>query len=243
MIPHVIHYCWFGGRPLPESARQCLRSWQRWLPGCEIRRWDESNYDINAVTYTRQAAEREKWAFVSDYTRFDILYRHGGIYFDTDVEVIAPFDGILSSGPFMGWEKSPAGVGVNPGLGMGAEAGMSLYAEVLAHYAVTPFVDNKGAQIPGTVVRHVTDILLGHGLELTDTVQKVDGVTIYPSRFFNPFDDATGRLTITPDTRSIHRFDKSWCDGYGPVRMRVSRMLHRYFGTEIFARIRRLTGI
>ncbi len=97
MIPHVIHYCWFGGRPLPESARQCLRSWQRWLPGCEIRRWDESNYDINAVTYTRQAAEREKWAFVSDYARFDILYRHGGIYFDTDVEVIAPFDGILSA--------------------------------------------------------------------------------------------------------------------------------------------------
>lgn len=242
MIPRTIHYCWFGGKPLPESARKCLRSWQRWLPDCEIQRWDESNYDVNAIPYTRQAAERGKWAFVSDYARFDILHRHGGIYFDTDVEVIAPFDDILAAGPFMGWEKSHVGVGVAPGLGLGAEVGMPLYAEMLEHYSSTPFVDADGKQIPGTIVRHTTEVLKRHGLVLSNTLQTVAGVTIYPSEFFNPLDDATGVLTITPNTRSIHRFDKTWCDNYGPTRIRVMRALHRWLGPDFFAPLRKIIG-
>lgn len=243
MIPPHIHYCWFGGRPLPRSARRCIESWRRHLPGFTITRWDESNYPIPSTPYTRQAAAMGKWAFVSDYARFDILHREGGIYFDTDVEVIAPLDDIIASGPFMGWEGSPAGYGVNPGLGMGAPAAHPFYAEVLRHYAAIPFADPSGRQLPGTVVRHVTDLLMAHGLRADGTMQRVEGITIYPAPYFNPLDDATGRLTLTPDTRSIHRYDKTWCDGHGPLRTGVARWLHRNFGTEIFMKMRKLTGL
>ena len=99
MIPKVIHYCWFGGKPLPELAEKCLASWRKYLPGYEIRRWDESNFDINILPYTREAYGAKKYAFVSDYARFWILYNQGGIYFDTDVEVIAPLDSIIAAGP------------------------------------------------------------------------------------------------------------------------------------------------
>ncbi len=235
-----IHYCWFGSNPLPASALKCIDSWRRHFPGWEIKRWDESNYDINATLYTRQAAACGKWAFVSDYARFDILYREGGIYFDTDVEVIAPFDDIVERGPFMGWEKSPAGVGVNPGLGMGAPAGHPFYRQVLDHYASVPYLGPDGTPLPGTVVMHVTNQLLKHGLTLEDTFQTVAGINIYPHDYFNPLDDATGRLTITPNTRSIHRYDKTWCDSYGPMRTRIMRLIHRLIGTGLTLRLRKL---
>lgn len=233
MIPKVIHYCWFGGNPLPKSALRCIASWQKHFPGWEIKEWNESNFDINAITYTHQAAERGKWAFVSDYARFDILYRNGGVYFDTDVEVIASFNDIIERGAFMGWEKSPTGVGVNAGLGMGAPSGMPIYREILDHYSATPYLDHHGNPLPGTVVKHVSDILLRHGLHTEDSLQTVADVTIYPHDFFNPLDDATGRVTITPNTRSIHRYDKTWCDNYGPMRTRIMRLIHRLFGPDI----------
>lgn len=237
MFPKTIHYCWFGGRPLPKSARKCIASWKKHFPDWEIKEWNESNFDINAIPYTRQAAERGKWAFVSDYARFHILYNNGGIYFDTDVEVIAPMENIISRGAFMGWEKSHVGVGVATGLGIGAPKGHPVYREIIDYYTTLPFIDENGRQLPGTVVKHVTDILLRHGLKLEDTLQTVGEITIYPHDYFNPLDDATGRLTITPNSRSIHRYDKTWCDNYGPVRTCVMRFIHRVFGSDIRQKI------
>lgn len=120
MIPHVIHYCWFGGKPLPKSALKCISSWKKYFPDWEIKQWNEENFDINSIPYTREAAERGKWAFVSDYARFWILYHHGGVYFDTDVEVIRPMDDIIEGGAFMGFEKDCNSIGIAAGLGMGA---------------------------------------------------------------------------------------------------------------------------
>ena len=91
----VIHYCWFGGKPLPRSAEKCIASWKKFLPEFEIVRWDESNFDVNAIPYTREAYSAGKYAFVSDYARFWILYHNGGLYFDTDGEVINNLDDIL----------------------------------------------------------------------------------------------------------------------------------------------------
>lgn len=104
-IPHVIHYCWFGGKPVPRSARKCIDSWKEYFPGWEIKQWNESNYDVWKIPYIAQAYDAKKYAFVSDYARFDILYQYGGVYFDTDVEVIKPFDDILARGAFMGLEQ------------------------------------------------------------------------------------------------------------------------------------------
>ncbi len=239
-IPHKIHYCWFGGKPLPKSAVRCISSWKKYFPGWEIVRWDESNFDINAIPYTREAAGKGKWAFVSDYARFWILYHHGGVYFDTDVEVIRSMDDIIAKGAFMGFEKSHSAIGVNSGLGIGAQAKMPIYRSILEHYSTLHFIDVAGNIIPGTVVKHVTDVLESAGLNPDDCEQRINGITIYPNDFFNPLDDATGRLTITPNTRSIHHYAKTWCDNYGPLRTFIMRRLHRIFGVTFFSDIKRI---
>lgn len=105
MIHKTIHYCWFGGNPLPELAQKCIASWRKFLPDYEIREWNETNYDVRKIPYTAQAYDAKKYAFVSDYARFDLLYQHGGIYFDTDVEMIRPLDDILERGAFIGVER------------------------------------------------------------------------------------------------------------------------------------------
>ena len=123
MIPKIIHYCWFGRNPLPESALKCIASWRKFFPDYEIVEWNEDNFDVNTIPYTAQAYAAKKYAFVSDYARLKILYDHGGLYFDTDVEVIKPFDDILAGGAFMGCELTAAqGCAVNPGLGLGVSA-------------------------------------------------------------------------------------------------------------------------
>jgi len=238
MMPHVIHYCWFGGAPLPPKAERCLASWSRHFPDWEIRRWDESNYDVRTIPYTAQAYTMRKYAFVSDYARFDIIYRYGGVYFDTDVEVIRPFDDILCRGAFMGME----GKLVNPGLGIGAESGHPLYAEILQYYESLAFTDTHGRRLPGTVVGHTTDVLRRHGYRYDSIEQNIEGIIIYPNDYFNPFDDITGRLSITSHTHSIHHYAKSWCDDAGPWRTRIARAAHRIIGLKASAEVKKLLG-
>ena len=155
MIPKVIHYCWFGRNPLPPLAIKCIESWKKYLPDYEIREWNEDNFDVNIVPYTQEAYQVKKYAFVSDYARFWILYKYGGIYFDTDVEVIKPLDDIIARGPFMGCEREgvattdsifPIGInlGVNPGLGLGAIPNIELYKEILDMYATLHFLLSDG---------------------------------------------------------------------------------------------------
>ena len=135
MIPKIIHYCWFGRNPRPASAKKCIASWRKYLPDYEIKEWNEDNFDVNIIPYTQQAYEMKKYAFVSDYARFWILYHYGGLYFDTDVEVIKSFDDIVDKGAFMGLEidgtKKDTKIAIAPGLGLGAETGMSIYYQIL----------------------------------------------------------------------------------------------------------------
>ena len=125
MIPKVIHYCWFGRNPLPTSAQRCIASWRIFLPDYEIKEWNEDNFNVNIIPYTQQAYEAKKYAFVSDYARFWVLYHYGGLYFDTDVEIIKSFDDIVDNGAFMGLEidgtKEGSKIAINPGLGLGAD--------------------------------------------------------------------------------------------------------------------------
>ena len=242
-IPKIIHYCWFGRKPLPKFARKCIASWKKYLPDYEIREWNEDNFDVNMILYTREAYECKKYAFVSDYARFYILYNHGGLYFDTDVEIIRPMDDVISRGAFMGIEKDADKVSVAPGLGMGASAGMELYKMILDYYASLHFVGQNGERISGNVVKYTTDILHRFNFVSEDRMQQVADMWIYPNEWFNPLDDATGRLTITANTCSIHHYSKTWIDNYGPLRIWITRRLHRIFGINGMQQLKKLIGI
>lgn len=210
-IPKTIHYFWFGGKPLPELAERCIESWKEYFPEYNIKRWDESNFNVDMTSYTKQAYAAGKYAFVSDYARTWVLYRYGGVYFDTDVEVIASFDDILNKGAFLGREKGEDGLYmINFGLGMACEKGNSIFKEILDSYKEDAFIDERGKQNLSTVVVRVAEILKKYGLVETDDKQEIGGITIYPSEYFSPKEFATGKLIITDNTRSIHWYDASW---------------------------------
>ena len=136
-IPKKIQYCGFGGNPLPEFAKKCIESWRKFLPDYEIIEWNEQNYDVHKIPYISQAYNAKKFAFVSDYARFDILYEHGGLYFDTDVEVIKPFDELVEKGAFAGVEFPGK---LNAGLGLASSAASPIYKEILDSYKISNFI-------------------------------------------------------------------------------------------------------
>lgn len=215
MIPKVIHYCWFGSSPLPTLALECIASWGKYLPGYEIKEWNESNFDVNIIPYTSEAYKAKKYAFVSDYARFWVLYQYGGIYFDTDVEVIRPMDDILTRGGFMGFEMDPyvkkkINGTVATGLGLGVNSGLGLIKDIINYYNTLVFTtDISNIQ---TVVDHTTNVLVNNGLKPVAGIQEVGGVFIYPSEYFAPINIISKRLHITDKTRTIHRYMDSWSD-------------------------------
>lgn len=214
MIPKIIHYCWFGRNPLPPLAIKCIESWKKYFPDYEIKEWNEDNFDINLIPYTQEAYQQKKYAFVSDYARFWILYHYGGLYFDTDVEVIKPFDDILSHGAFMGAEKSIRYHGdkifVAAGLGLGTPPKHPIYKYLLDYYKTAHYLDSKGNINTKTVCDIVTEQLEKKGLKHTNSIQTIDGITIYPATYFNPIDFVTRRLSIKKETHSIHWYMASW---------------------------------
>ena len=214
MIPKVIHYCWFGGNPLPPLAVKCIESWRKYLPDYEIKEWNEDNFDVNIVPYTQEAYKAGKYAFVSDYARFYILYYHGGLYFDTDVEVIRPMEDIIERGAFMGCENEAqpgaTASAVAPGLGLGCNPGLGLYAEILGLYSGLHFLRADGGLNLKTVVEYTTELLVSKGLKNINGIQRVADVWIYPKEYFCPMDYQTNVMKVTGNTRSIHHFAASW---------------------------------
>lgn len=224
MIPKIIHYCWFGGKPLPELAQKCIASWKKFLPDYEIKEWNENNYDVRKIPYTAQAYDAKKYAFVSDYARFDILYQYGGVYFDTDVEVIKPMDDILANGAFMGLESAG---NIASGLGIAAESGMRIYKEIIDSYVQENFVNDDGSLNIKTVVIRVSDIFRQYGFTNDDKLQCCSGVKIYPIDFFCPKSYSTGTLTITDNTRTIHHYDGSWQSIYTRKMMKEKAFIRK----------------
>ena len=232
MIPKIIHYCWFGGKPLPKSAEKCIASWKKYLPDYEIKRWDESNFDVNAIPYTREAYAACKFAFVSDYARFWILYHYGGVYFDTDVEVIRPIDDIINRGCFLGVESIRNGIyTVNPGLGFAATQGTAVIGEMVNLYSTFHFTNTDGASDLKNIVEITTEYLSARGLRNTDEIQQCCGFTIYPKDYFCPIDYDTRELKITENTRTIHHYAESWV----PRSTRFKNALSRLFGKRFMS--------
>ena len=237
MIPKVIHYCWFGRSSLPELATKCIASWKKYFPDYEIREWNEENFDVNQIPYTKEAYEAQKYAFVSDYARFWIIYHLGGLYFDTDVEVIRSMDDIVSE-PFMGFGRdldekkaslmSEIGLGVSPGLGFGANQGNELLRELLSIYSSLHFVLKDGSFNPYTSVYYTSKLLEDKGMKCKTGIQNVAGFTIYPAESFAPIHFVTRRLHITENTRTIHHYAASWKEGQSYWKKRIQKILPEF---------------
>lgn len=209
MIPKKIHYCWFGANPLPKEAKKCIDSWKKYCPDYEIIEWNESNYDLNKNEYVKYTYENKKFAFLTDYVRLDIIYNEGGIYLDTDVELLKPLDDLLDCNGYIGMEQ----VGmINTGQGFGAIKGHPFIKENKEYYENNNFFYN-GEFKQVICVKITTNILNMYGLEKINEKQKVYDMDIYPVEFFCPLKMGTNKLLITDNTYSIHHFNASWYTG------------------------------
>lgn len=236
----IIHYCWFGGNPLPKNAQKCIASWKKYYPDYEIKQWNESNFDINCCTYVREAYEAKMYAFVSDYARFWVLYNEGGVYFDTDVEVVKDMSCLIERGNFMGFEKSleTSPMGVNPGLGLAISPRHPILKELLEVYnSKSSFTYGEG-----TIVHYTTDVLKKHGLVNENILQLVENITIYPTDYLCPMDSTTGIITLTENTVSIHHYSCSWIN-HNTLSFRLHQLknyLIKLFGDKLIMRLSRL---
>lgn len=206
MIPKIIHYCWFGGNQLPELAKYCLESWNKYCPDYEIVRWDESNFDLNENIYVKEAYEQKKWAFVTDYVRLKALYEIGGVYMDTDVELIDSIEPFLVHEAFSGFENDsqiPTGI-------MASCKGHPFFEKLLKYYENRHFVKENGELDLKTNVYTITEIALNNGFVPNNQKQTVCGVTYYPNDYFCPKDYSTGIVFDTKNTVCIHHFNGSW---------------------------------
>ncbi len=234
MIPKIIHYCWFGRGQKPKLAIKCIESWRAFFPGYEIKEWNEDNFDVNMIPYTQEAYNVKKFAFVSDFARFWILYKYGGIYFDTDVQVIHNMDHIISKGPFMGFEqpdedmksgKTKPEYAVNPGIGLGVSPNNSIYKELLDHYAQLHFINKDGSFNQVTIVAHTTNILVKKGLKLNNKLQLIAGIWIYPWDVFCPQSFYTKKLNLSPNSVSIHLYTMSWLSTSTKLKFKLTNFL------------------
>lgn len=206
MIPKIIHYCWFGGKPLPELACKCIESWKKYLPEYEIIRWDENSFDINSNLYVKEAYENKKYAFVTDYVRLYAIYTQGGIYMDTDVEVRKPLDEFLKHQAFSGFESYhdiPTGI-------MASEKGFQGIKDQLDYYNNRHFVKEDGSFDMTTNVTTITNYYLARGLKRNNTFQVLEGYALYPRIYFCPSSlDVAKRLD---EIYTIHHMAGSWLD-------------------------------
>lgn len=232
LIPKKIHYCWFGRGEKPKLAQKCIASWKKYCPDYEIIEWNEDNFDININGYTRMCYEQKKYAFLSDYVRLWIIKEYGGLYFDTDVEVLRNYDELLIHNAFFGFESEQY---VNTGIGFGAEACNAVVCKLLEEYNE---LINGDKGIVGCPVLN-TIALEQLGLKRNGKEQMVDNARIYPLSYFNPYEDATGRLNITKHTYSIHWYAKSWLDKKVILRSKVTKVFHRLFGINCFSWLKR----
>lgn len=207
MIPKVIHYCWFGNNNLPDEAKKCIDSWKKYCKDYEIIEWNEKNFDINKCDFIKKAYENKKWAFVSDYARLDIIYNHGGIYLDIDVELLKPLDSLLENKAFLGFENNNL---VNTGLGFGAEAKNKFIGKNLEEYNKLEYPKENIEALACTKI--TTQLLKKYGMKANNTYQTNEEleITLYPTEYLCPMNYHTGEIKITKNTYSIHKYDMSW---------------------------------
>ena len=221
-IPKVIHYCWFGGGELPKMAEKCIRSWQKYCPDYQIICWNENNFDVNENRYAKEAYEAKKWAFVSDYVRLKVLYEQGGIYLDTDVELLKPLDSLIEHQGYVGYEQSGL---VSTGLGFACEAGNSLIEALLRDYDEIPFQKADGSYDLMPCPDRNTETLKRLGLVADGTYRVFMNLQFLPAEYLCPMDYYTSKKKLTKNTYSVHLYCASWTSKTSKRTLLFKRLL------------------
>lgn len=240
MIPKVIHYCWFGRGEKPALAKKCIDSWEKYCPDYEIIEWNEDNFDLSVNSYTKWCYENKKYAFLSDYVRLYVVYKYGGVYFDTDVELVKNIDFLLDNESFFGFETDAKNtrnnVGdVNTGLGFGSVTNGLAIKKMLEEYE--PLLDGKHGVVMCPQLN--TEALVKLNLKRDGNYQKFSWGTVYPKEYFNPYESTTGRLKKTKNTVSIHWYMGSCLSIKQRMRSIISKPLHRIFGVNFMSFFKR----
>lgn len=208
-IPKIIHYCWVGGGPLSDDVIHYIQTWKEKCSGYQIIEWNSTNFDMNINPFVSEAYASKKWAFVSDYVRLYVLYNYGGIYLDTDVEVVKEFDKFLDNPAFIGFEsKSRLGTAI-----IGSKKENPWIKHLLSYYDNKHFLEDGIMDMtPNPII--ITDLTVAkYGLEQNNSFQEIDDLlVIYPQEYFSPKDVQTGIVSSTINTHTIHHFSASWCD-------------------------------
>ena len=234
MISKTIHYCWFGRGQKPELAQKCIESWKRYLPEYEIVEWNEDNFNLDEYPYARQAYDARKFAFVTDVVRLYAMFTHGGIYMDTDVEVLKPLDSILGYEAVSGFETTnliPTGL-------MASEKGSEIIGELLKDYRERQFVNADGSLNTTTNVIYITETLKKYGLKLNNKFQTVGGFTFFPADYLCPKSVKDGKIHLTENTLAIHHFAGSW---HSPWRNKLRNIILAIGGYRLKKFVRFIT--
>ncbi len=224
LIPKKIHYCWFGRNPIPGKLKKYMESWHKYCPDYEIIEWNEDNYDVSKNKFMYDAYKAKKWGFVTDYARLDIVYNEGGIYLDTDVEIVNNIDDLLYQKAFMGMQDSYL---VATGLGFGAMPKTKIIKTLRNSYEYLIFNENIMGEISCPKIQ--TNDLKKLGFIPNGECQVVGDLTIYPEKMLCGKSYGTMQVSLAPYTRMIHHFEGSWAT---PATMRDVK--HR---TKIFEKI------
>lgn len=231
-IPKKIHYCWFGGAPKSELINRCIESWKKNLKDYEIIEWNETNFDLNMNNYVKQAYELKKWAFITDFVRLYVLYNYGGIYMDTDMEVLKSLDCFLQTKAFTGFEKEEYPI---TGI-MGSIPQSQVIKRLLDYYENRDFVINGNIDFT-TNTKIITDILHNeYNAKLDNSFQILkDGeIHIYPKDYFCPKDHNNGKIRLTNNTYAIHHFNGSWMSDRQKLEKKIRAHAKKILGPKFF---------
>lgn len=239
MIPKIIHYCWFGGKPLPAITLKYIDSWKKYLPDYEIIEWNESNFDINSNNYCKRAYEAKKYAFVSDVARLKALCEIGGIYFDTDVEVVKSLDSFLEHKAFGGFENiNSIGTAV-----LACEKSFPIFQEFFDVYKEGGFVDDKDTDKFFVNVNFLTDICKKYGYVANNLQQNINGFVIYPKEYFSPKYYDIEKIIMTENSATIHHYESSWKTEKEAKRHKKAVFFRNTFGRKLGGKLYLATEI
>lgn len=235
MIPKIIHYIWFGGNPFPEKVAYCIETWKKYLPDYEFKLWDENSFDVNTIRFTKEAYENKKWAFVSDYVRVYVLHNYGGIYLDTDIEVLRSLDDLLNNRMILGTDDRGYLTAF-----MASERCHPFWKNILDHYEKSSFVLDDGSlkiEVNNTLLQNE---LTKYGYRVSNSYQELkEGIKIFPDEYFHVVSLVDGSVHKTEKSYTIHWHTLLWISPWRKfVRFIRLKVLVPILGRKLLNKLR-----